>query len=126
MNAVLLTLFIISLFLIDFFWSSHTANTAAEGRAQIQAQAIAAEQKLIAANERAIASSCDFLRPLTGLPVTIVASTGKPSELSIQIITGAREQYAAQCHPPFVTQPLPPPDPSLVKWAEYYHIPVTH
>lgn len=121
-----LTGLILVLFLIDFFWSSHTADNAAAGRAQIQAQAIAANERAIEAEQKAITAACDFWYPLTSLPVTIVAGQTKPTELSVKIIAGSRESYAGQCLDGGVHRPpLPPPDPSLVKWAHYYHLPVS-
>lgn len=100
-----LTGLIIVLFAINLFWNSHTANNVQQ------------------AATRAISTACDFWYPLTTLPVTIVTGQSKPTELSVHIIAGARESYQGQClnddHPP-----LPPPSPSLVRWAGYYHITV--
>lgn len=110
-----LTGLILVLFGINFLWSSHTANTAAAGRAEI-------EQKVIAAQQKAISAACDFWYPLTALPVTTSITTGRPTALSVHIIAGARESYAGQCHSPY--PPLPPPDPSLTRWAKVYRIPL--
>lgn len=120
-DAVYLAALVVVLFGISIFWSSHTATTAAQGRAQIEQKAIVANQRLISAQEKAISAACDFWYPLTSLPVTVNAATGKPTPLGVQIIAGARESYAGQCagagHPQ-----MPPPDPTLVKWAAYYHL----
>lgn len=113
-GALLLTALVLVLFSIDFFWSSHIANTAAEGRAQIQQQAIAAEQK-------AIEAGCSFWEPLVSLPVTVVPGQTKPTKLSVRILAGARIGYAGQCRPPRWPQ-ITPADPSLVKWARIYDI----
>ena len=113
-GALLLTALVLVLFGVDFFWSSHIANTAAAGQARIQAQAIAAEQK-------AIEAGCSFWQPLVSLPVTIVPPANKPTKLSVRILAGARIGYAGQCRPP--RWPLiTPADPSLVKWAKIYRI----
>lgn len=117
-----LTAFIIVLFGIDFLWSSHTANQVATAKAQVEQQAIAVQQRAIEAQQKAITSSCDFIRPLTTLPVTVNPQTNTASKLSVQIVAGAREQYAAQCTPP--EPALAPADPSLVRWAKFYHITV--
>ena len=109
-----LTGLILVLFLIDFFWSSHTASVAAAGQARTQAQAIAAEH-------RAIEAGCGFWEPLVGLPVMVVPPNNKPTKLSVRIIAGARRGYAGQCTPPDWPK-MPPADPSLVKWAKYYRI----
>lgn len=69
------------------------------------------------AAEKHTESACDFWRDLAGLPVTILSSTGKPSELSISIIAHSRTAFRGSgC-----TGPLPPPDPSFKKWAPYFH-----
>jgi hypothetical protein len=109
-----LTGLILILFLVDFFWSSHTAMRAAAGQAALQAQTIAAEQK-------AIEAGCSFWEPLVSLPVTIVPPSNRPTKLSVRILVGARVGYSGQCQPPH-WPPLPPADPSLVKWARFYHI----
>lgn len=120
-GALRLTALVVILFLINLFWSSHTATTAAQGREQIEAQALAAEQKVVTAQQKAIRAACDFWYPLTGLPVTLNEATGKPTELSVQLIVGARESYAGQCAG---GRAILPADPTLVKWAAYYHLPV--
>lgn len=114
-HSIELTALIIVLFLVDFFWSAHTETVAVNTAAHARATAIVQIEKIIA-------SSCDFLRPLTVLPVTVPPTATKPPELSVQVIAGAREQYALQCTPTHI--PLLPPSPSLVRWAAYYHIPV--
>jgi hypothetical protein len=100
-----LTTLIVVLFLVAMLFSVITRNQAER------------------AATRAISAACDFWEPLTSLPVTIPAGSKKPTQLSVKIITGARESYEGQCagdgHPP-----LPPPDPSVVKWAALYHLPV--
>lgn len=117
-----LTILIVALFLVDFFWSGHIASTAAAGRALIQTQSIAANHKAIAAEQKAITAACDFWYPLTSLPITVMPPMTKPNVISVQIIAGARESYAGQCAG---RAPLPPPALSLIKWAKFYHISVT-
>jgi hypothetical protein len=104
-RSLQLTALITILFLIDFFWSSHTQDLTEQKAASI------------------IAKACDFWYPLTSLPVTVPAGSRRPTELSVQIIAGAREGYAGQCSPPH--RPLPPPDPSFTRWAAFYRVPVT-
>jgi hypothetical protein len=111
-----LTGLILVLFAINLFWSAHTKDVAVQ---TANRTAAVAEAKL----QKAISASCNLWLPLTALPVTIPAGMKRPTPLSVHLIAGARESYAGQCqndgHPP-----LPPPDPSLVKWAGIYHIPV--
>lgn len=123
-DAIYLAILVIVLFGVSIFWSSHTAKVAADGRAEIEQKAIAAEQKLINAQQKAITAACDFWYPLTPLPVTIVTGQTKPTELSVRIISGARESYAGQCGNDD-KPPLPPPDPTFAHWANVYHLPVT-
>jgi hypothetical protein len=105
-RSLQLTALILVLFLIDFFWSSHTQ--------------VVSEQD----SQAVIAKACDFWYPLTSLPVTVLRPGGRPSELSVRIIAGARESYDGQCRDS-ERRPLPPPDPSFAKWARVYHVPVT-
>ena len=109
--------FVLLLFGISIFWSSHTAQVAAAGQAKTQAQVVAAQQK-------AIEAACSFWQPLVSLPVTVMPPLTKPTKVGVQILAGARAGYAGQCHTPHWA-PMPPPDPSLVKWARFYHIPLT-
>ena len=123
-DAVYLACLVVVLFGISIFWSSHTAKDAAAGRAQIEQQAIEAQSKLITAQEKAITAACDFWYPLTPLPVTIVTGQTRPTELSVRLISGARESYQGQCTNDD-KPPLPSPDPSFAHWAAFYHLPVT-
>lgn len=120
-GALRLTILVIVLFLTDFFWSSHTAHTAAQGQARIQAQAIAIQQQAIEAEQKAIEAGCSFWEPLVSLPVTIAPGATRPTKVGVQILAGARIGYAGQCRPP-KWPPISPADPSLVKWARAYHI----
>lgn len=96
-RSLQLTGLILILFLINLFWSSHNAS--------IQSGQISA--------------ACNFWRPLAPLPVTVVKGTAKPTRVSVTLIAGARDAYARQC-----PGKIPPADPSLVKWAAYYHVPL--
>jgi hypothetical protein len=62
-------------------------------------------------------ATCSFYRDLSGLPVTIVTGTGRPSELSVTIIAHSRSAYRGLGCP----GGLPPPSPSFAHWAPYYH-----
>jgi hypothetical protein len=64
------------------------------------------------------AAACNFYQDLSGIPVAVSATTGKPSELSVGIVAHAREAFRGSgC-----AGILPPPAPSFVKWAPYYHL----
>lgn len=101
-----LTALIIVLFLINLLWNSHTAQ-------QVQDH-----------EDAIVAKACDFWYPLTNLPVTVIPPSRKASQVSVHIISGARESYAGQCSDHGLP-PLPPPDPSFTRWARFYHVPVT-
>lgn len=68
-------------------------------------------------NERLL-SSCDFYRPLTGLPATSPPSGGPPSKFGISIIVGSRRAYLGQKCP----GQIPPTNSSLAHWAQHYGI----
>lgn len=71
---------------------------------------------LLAALERARAS-CAFYRDLAPVPVT-TGPNGKASRLGVQIISDSRAAFVGQTCP----GQLPPPSPSLIRWARYYGI----
>lgn len=104
-RSLQLTALIIVLFLISMLFSVITRNEAEQ------------------AASNGIAAACDFWQPLTSLPVTINPPAHQPTRVGVQILAGAREGYAGQCHPPRWA-PMPPAHPSLIRWARYYHIPV--
>lgn len=84
-----------------------------------QRDQIAQQHAQIVQQERQLQSSCEFFRPLTGLPVTVPPNGKPPAALGVQIIAGARIAYDGQgCGH------MPPPSPSLVTWARHYRIPV--
>lgn len=64
-------------------------------------------------------ASCGFYHDLTPLPIT-TGPTGKASRLGVQIVSDSRATYVGQGCP----GPLPPPDPSFVRWARYFGIPI--
>ena len=73
----------------------------------------------VAGQQSELKASCEFWQPLTGLPVTAVPPQKMPAALSVDLIVAARAAYSGQgCGK------IPPPSPSLVKWAEFYGIKV--
>ena len=61
-------------------------------------------------------AGCSFYKDLSGLPVTVVATTGKPSELGVGIIAHSREAFRGSgC-----TGTLPPPSASFRRWAPFF------
>jgi hypothetical protein len=76
------------------------------------------DQAQLTRDNTRLLSSCDFYRPLTVAPVTVNPATRRPAPLSVAIIAASREAYAGQGCP----GPVPPPDPSLLRWAAYYHV----
>lgn len=78
---------------------------------------LVSQNNQLRSDEARLLSACDFYRPLTPLPVSVNPASGKPTELSVSIIAGAREAYIGQgCGR------IPAAAPSVIKWAAYYHI----
>jgi hypothetical protein len=74
----------------------------------------------LAQDSARIAASCHFWSDLGPAPVTVSPATGKPSLLGVRIISDSRVAWHGQdCG-----GVLPPPDPSFVRWAKYYRLPV--
>ena len=74
--------------------------------------------RLAGANTARAHAQCAFDADLAPLPVT-VPKTGSPSLVTVKVISDARTAWRRAGCP----GRLPPPDPSLVKWARYYHLP---
>jgi hypothetical protein len=75
---------------------------------------------LVQANQR-IASDCAFYRDLGTAPLTVHHPAGKPTRLGVTIVADSRNAYYGHgCQP----EPLPP-NPSLYRWAGYYHVALT-
>lgn len=92
-------LFLLSLIIggLNFLWTARAVN-GAEARAR---------------------ALCQFDAHLGAVPVTPVAATGKASLLGVKLVSDARIAFRqAGC-----TGQLPPPDPSFLRWAAYYHLP---
>jgi hypothetical protein len=85
----------------------------------LMAGAIAAMALVIAQQQDELHSSCYVWRILSPQPVTIMKGATRPTPLGVSLIAGARDAFAGQrCGN------LPPADPSLVKWAKFYGIPL--
>jgi hypothetical protein len=69
--------------------------------------------------ERQIQADCVFYGHLAGLPVTTNITTGKPTRLSVQLISDVRVTWRDRDCPGM----LPPPDPSFTRWARAYGLP---
>lgn len=83
-----------------------------------QTGVISHQQAAITHQQEELAASCGFYRVLGILPVVAMPPVKRPSRVAVQIVAGARVAYTGQqCRPP-----LPPPDPSVVRWAAYYHL----
>ena len=72
-------------------------------------------QAVIAGQQRALHSDCAFFYPLAVAPLPAGV---KPSKLGVSIITASRTAYLGHA-----CGTLPPPGPSLSRWAAYYHLP---
>jgi hypothetical protein len=67
----------------------------------------------------AIKASCRFYGALATLPATPAQGQPRPSRTVVILIAGSRDSYQGQgCGQ------LPPADPSLVRWAGFYHVPL--
>jgi len=70
--------------------------------------------------ENQLRADCGFYGHLAGLPVTTNITTGRPTRLSVQLISDVRVAWTGHgCQ-----GKLTPPDPSFTKWAAFYHLPV--
>lgn len=67
----------------------------------------------------AVLASCAFAADVGTAPVAANPATGKPSRLGISIVADSRKQW----HQLGCPGQLPPPPPSFVWWARYYHLP---
>lgn len=92
---------------------------------QVRAQSERIEQNarsLARANailRRQITADCGFDRDLAGLPLTNLPN-GHPSKLGVRIISDSRGAWAGHGCPGH----LPPPDPTYVRGAKFYNLPV--
>lgn len=74
---------------------------------------------LLLNQQNELSSSCQVWKILSPLPVSNNPSTGRPTQLSVSIIAGARNAYEGQhCGPSL------PADPSVSHWARIYNIPL--
>lgn len=81
---------------------------------------ISRNEEQIADDGERLLASCDFYRSAAPSPVSVDPGTGKAYKLSVSVIIGAREAYLGEgC-----AGRIPPPDPSLLRWAAYFRIPV--
>lgn len=73
---------------------------------------------VVSGQQEQLRASCAFWRTLTGVPVQTAGPGQPPSRLAVSIVSGARGAYRGEgCGTP------PPPSPSFVRWAPYYHLP---
>lgn len=107
---------------LNLFWTSHKAGQLADVIARQNAAAARQHQVvrrldgLVVKLRREVTANCAADRDLSPLPVT-AGPTGKASLLGVEIIADFRGAwYRAGC-----AGELPPPSPSLEKWAAYYH-----
>lgn len=71
---------------------------------------------VVAKLRREVRANCDLDHVLSPLPVTVPPGARKASLLGVEIVDSFRRAWRkAGC-----IGPLPPPAPSLVKWAHYY------
>jgi hypothetical protein len=76
-------------------------------------------QRQLRQDEVRLTASCEFFQPLTGIALMPSPKTGRPTEALVQIVAGARIAFQGQGCPGKMLAP----DPSLGRWAAYYHIP---
>lgn len=64
-----------------------------------------------------LSAECAFNRDLAPLPVTVPPGAKRASVLGVEIVADARAAW----HVAGCKGSLPPPSPSLLRWAAYYH-----
>lgn len=100
------------------FTSSQVSSVAATNAKVARQEAALEKQQAIL--ERQIQADCNVYARLAPLPVTLNITTGRPTLLSVQLISDSRVAWTAKgC-----TGTLAAPDPSFVKWASFYHLPL--
>lgn len=68
---------------------------------------------------RRLVAACDFYRDLSGVPVTAQPPLKQPSRLGVLIVVDSRvAAHGLGC------LNIPAADPSVKRWAAYYHIPL--
>jgi hypothetical protein len=77
------------------------------------------QQRRLDSQQLALFAGCKFFTDLARLPVEPVAPLTRPSEAVVSIVVDARATAHGLGCPS-----IPPPSPSLKKWAAYYHIPL--
>lgn len=85
-------------------------------QAQRNAAVLAVQNQVL---KRQLIADCSFYRDLAGLPLANLPN-GHPSELGVKIVSDSRGAWIGRGCP----GKLPPPDPSYVRGAAFYHLPV--
>jgi len=110
--------FVIGGLLVSLLFTSsqvHRVQQISE-QARQNAEAISDQNEIL---RKQITGDCGFYRDLSGLPVQNAAN-GHPSELGVKIISDSRAAWTGHGCP----GKLPPPDPTFVRGAGYYRLPV--
>lgn len=68
--------------------------------------------------EQQVRADCGWYEHISGLPITFPPGAVRPTRLGVQLIVDSRIAWTGHGCP----GKIPPPDPSLLKWAAYYHI----
>lgn len=67
----------------------------------------------------AVLTQCHFDRDLGSVPVAVNPGSGRASKLAVTLVSDGRTAwYGLHC-----PGRLPPPAPSFVRWAAFYHLP---
>jgi len=66
------------------------------------------------------AGACDFFGDLASLPITTPEGISKPSRFGVQLVSDSRKSW----HTFNCTGPEHKPDPTFVRWARYYKVPI--
>lgn len=72
---------------------------------------------LVAVLRREVRAECSFNSILAPLPVTVPPGARRASLLGVEVVASSREAW----HRAGCAGRLPPPSPSLLRWAAYYH-----
>jgi len=77
------------------------------------------QARIIARQQQQIRADCGVDKDLAGLPLANLPN-GHPSELGVKIVSDFRVAWNRKGCPGV----LPPPDPSFIAGAKFYHLPV--
>lgn len=116
--VVVLFVVVIGVGAANLVFTSNQVHSVRDAQAQAAQNTIALRQAN-AVLRRQLQADCDADRDLAGLPLANMPD-GHPARLGVRIISDFRGSWHRKDCP----GTLPPPDPSYVSGARFYHLPV--